>query len=761
MEYGEGPLLVLAGAGSGKTRALTFRLAYLLEQGMAAPWEVLAITFTNKAADEMRRRVEGLVGPDLARDIWISTFHSACNRILRRDIDKLGYGRNYVIYDTTDQRSLVRECVKELGWDEKRYHPNAVLGTIGKAKDNLIGPADFEGQADDFWAERVAQVYHLYQNRLRDNNALDFDDMIRLCVKLFEEFPAVLRYYQHRFRFVLVDEFQDTNKAQYQWVRHLASEHRNLAVVGDDDQSIYGWRNADIRNILDFEKDFPEAHVVKLEQNYRSTRKNLHAANSVIKNNTGRKPKELWTDNDLGDEIRLFHAFNEQQEAAFVSGEIRRLERDEGLAPSDCAVLYRTNAQSRVFEEVFMREGLSYQIVGSLKFYDRKEIKDLIAYLRVIHNPADEFSLSRIVNEPKRGVGPATWDRIREFAAAEGTTVYEGLRRIEEIGRVNRPTCQALLDFVEVMDEYIEMKETRPVTDILQGIAKNSGYVGELEAEGTIEAKGRLENIRELYNVAAGFVFHAEDPSLEGFLTNIALISDVDTLEDDASGVLLMTLHTAKGLEFPVVFMVGLEEEVFPHSRSLASDSLEELEEERRLCYVGITRAERFLYMTAARLRMVYGHQTEKPLSRFVQEIPSELRVHVDASGRPEGQGRAMAGLRQNRQPSLGFRQAKGSGANQAKWSRANQAKGSRANQAKGSGANAARSLPAEGATSGKAGHQVQWRQGDKLLHPKWGRGTVVSIREEEGDQVLMVAFVGEGVKQLMASYAPVEKIDG
>jgi len=618
-----GPLLVVAGAGSGKTSVLTSRIAYLIEQGVK-PWEILAITFTNKAAAEMKKRVVNIVGPT-ASQIWLSTFHAFCARFLRMEVEVSGwYTRYFTIYDEGDIKLLVRQCLKELDLAERQFSVGSVIGSISNAKNQLIEPGIFSTQADNYYQQRVALVYELYQKKLRANNAMDFDDLMNVAVRLLETFPELLEKYQQRFRYVLVDEYQDTNHTQYMLTRMLAAEHRNLCVVGDADQSIYGWRGADISNILDFEKDYPEAAVIKLEQNYRSTQMILDAANALIDNNTGRKPKTMWTENPSGDSLVLHVAGDQHDEARFVVEQIERLHTIQRDPYGGMAVLYRTNAQSRVVEEVFLKQGLPYTIVGGVKFYDRKEIKDMLAYLRVIQNPADSVSFRRIVNVPRRGIGDTSMGHLQTAADQAGMSLSEMAGHIHTVTTVGAKAKGALADLARLLERLREFAGKESVADLITRVMKESGYVADLELEGTAEAQSRVENLQELLTVAREFITaDEEEDSLEAFLNHVSLVADIDTAELETDRVTLMTLHSAKGLEFPTVFLVGMEEGLFPHFRTLSGP--EEMEEERRLCYVGITRAQRNVFLTRAHSRMIYGEvQVNRP-SRFLGEIPETL----------------------------------------------------------------------------------------------------------------------------------------
>jgi DNA helicase-2/ATP-dependent DNA helicase PcrA len=706
VETTEGPVLVVAGAGSGKTRVLTRRVAYLLTKGVH-PWNILAITFTNKAAREMKERIVSLVGPS-AEEIWISTFHAMCVRILRRDIDRIGYSRNFTILDTSDQLTVIKQVMKEQNLDPKKFEPRAVLHRISQAKNQLLTPRQMKERADGLMDEVAAEVYEGYQHRLKQNQSLDFDDLLMTTVQLFQQAPEVLDYYQRKFQYIHIDEYQDTNHAQYVLVKHLAARHQNLCVVGDSDQSIYRFRGADISNILHFERDYPSAQVIKLEQNYRSTQTILDAANGVIEHNRSRKPKKLWTENERGERIQLFEADNEHEEAYFVAETIIRGHR-EGYAYSDYAVLYRTNAQSRVLEEVFLKSNIPYQVVGGIKFYERKEIKDILAYLRLVVNPHDDLSLQRVINVPKRGIGQATMDKIAQHAADHGISLFEALLEAEAIGLSAR-FLKPLSSFVQLIRELHAMVEYLSAVELTEEVLNRSGYREELKKEGTLEAASRLENIDEFLSVAQEFEQRSEDKTLVAFLTDLALISDIDALEEEENadrGVTLMTLHSAKGLEFPHVFLVGMEEGIFPHVRSL--DDEEEMEEERRLAYVGITRAEKRLYLTRARMRMLFGQTSANPPSRFLSEIPEHLVQPVNGGQTAESK------------PTL-------------------------------------RQGPVRRPTPNP---DVDWRVGDKVRHGKWGVGTVVKVQGEGDDTELNIAFPAPvGVKRLLARYAPITRAE-
>jgi len=758
VEHMEGPLLILAGAGSGKTKVLTCRIANLLAHGVQ-PYRILAITFTNKAATEMKQRAERMIGA-AAKDVWISTFHSFCARFLRREIEATElYKKNFVIYDTSDSQAVIKDALKQLELDEKQYTPGSLLNAISNAKNQLQGPRTYRKLADGFFQEKVADVYDIYQKKLRDNNALDFDDLLMVSVALLEEHEDIREKYQRRFQYILVDEYQDTNGAQYQLTKILAAGHKNLCVVGDADQSIYGWRGADIRNIMDFENDYPEATTIKLEQNYRSTKTILAAANAVIEHNTDRKKKELWTENPEGEKITTYQAVDERDEAQFIATTMMKQKTIFNVAYGDMAVLYRTNAQSRILEEGLMAARIPYTMVGGLKFYDRKEIKDVIAYLRVLFNPLDSVSLLRIINVPKRGLGQTTVTKLMEYAAAEDLTLFDVISNPELLAmipgltaRVKRP----LELFTEFLFNTMAIAGNLSMDDLIERVLEESGYKKELEDDKKPEAKDRLENLKEFVGMAKEFMKSEEQPTLENFLAHISLVSDIDgaDLEDDR--VTLMTLHAAKGLEFPIVFLAGMEEGVFPHSRTLMD--LRQLEEERRTCYVGITRAERKLYLTYARTRMLYGHTNANPPSRFLKEIPEEYLEQLVPRRNAYGFANANAYGASQRQGSMAFRP-------NATGAYGGAAGGTRFPGRPQSALEAMQSLaqknvkekPAAGVI--RPDMSVAWRVGDKARHGKWGVGTVVSVKGEGEEVQLQIAFPGQGVKGLMQKYAPIEKV--
>lgn len=715
----DGPLLLMAGAGSGKTRVLTHRIAYLMAEKHVAPWNILAITFTNKAAREMKERVESILGPG-ADEIWISTFHSMCVRILRRDIDRIGINRNFSILDTADQLSVIKGILKERNIDPKKFDPRSILGSISSAKNELIEPEEFAKTAGGYYDQVTSDVYADYQKKLLKNQSLDFDDLIMTTIKLFERVPEVLEFYQRKFQYIHVDEYQDTNRAQYLLVKQLAARLENICVVGDSDQSIYRWRGADIANILSFEKDYPSANVILLEQNYRSTKRILQAANEVIKNNSNRKPKNLWTGNDEGVKLSYYSGDNEFGEGQFVAGKIYELNSSGRRKLSDIAILYRTNAQSRVIEETLLKAGLNYNIVGGTKFYDRKEIKDILAYLRLVSNPDDDISFTRIVNVPKRGVGATSLEKIASYAAMNGMSLFQAIKQVDFIG-VSAKAANALDGFGAMIENLTNMQDYLSITELTEEILDKTEYREMLKAEKSIEAQSRLENIDEFLSVTKNFEQKSEDKSLVAFLTDLALIADIDQLdqkEEESGGkdaVTLMTLHAAKGLEFPVVFLMGMEEGVFPHSRSLMEEA--EMEEERRLAYVGITRAEEELYLTNAKMRTLFGRTNMNPESRFIREIPGDLLENLNEKKNPRMQpGRKM-------QPKRGPVSRPVSYANKT------------------------------------GGDSLSWAVGDKAGHKKWGTGTVVSVKGEGESTELDIAFPSPvGVKRLLAAFAPIEK---
>ena len=740
----EGPLLVMAGAGSGKTKVLTCRIANLLAHDVPA-YRILAITFTNKAAAEMRERVDRLIGEE-ARHVWLSTFHSFCARFLRREIEAAGcYKKNFVIYDAGDSRALVKNCLKALNLDDKQYAPNSVQAAISNAKNQMMGPRDFARAADTFFQKKVAEIYEAYEAALMKNNALDFDDLLLWAVSLLEKHEDIREKYQRRFAYILVDEYQDTNSAQYKLTRLLADSHHNLCVVGDADQSIYGWRGADMRNIMDFETDYPEATVIRLEQNYRSTKTILAAANAVIQNNQNRKPKDLWTKNEAGEKITLYVAEDERDEAGFIADTVRREMTKTAVSYNDFAVLYRTNAQSRVLEEGFMRCGIPYTMVGGLKFYERKEIKDIIAYLRLIFNPLDSMSLHRILNVPKRGLGETSLTRLDAYAAEAELNLFDVISSpayLDAVPRLSARTRNVLSDFSALIFDLLTQQETLPLSQFVETVLTLSGYMDELGRDNKPENEARVENLKEFISVARDFEMSGETPDLENFLNHIALISDIDAADMAEDRVTLMTLHAAKGLEFPIVFLAGMEEGLFPHARTLMAP--DELEEERRTCYVGITRAQRKLYLSYARQRMIFGRTTVYPPSRFLGEIPEaylEAFASAPLTGRRGYSAAHRAKTRAAASPSSTLMTG-----NQALASFSWQPITS-SSRPKGGGEPLLR-----------PDTETVWHPGDKVRHGKWGLGTIVSVRGEGEERELQVAFPGLGVRALMQKYAPITR---
>ncbi|HFC9195458.1 DNA helicase PcrA [Enterococcus lactis] len=722
----DGPLLLMAGAGSGKTRVLTHRIAYLIEEKEVNPWNILAITFTNKAAKEMKERVNAILASG-GEDVWVSTFHSMCVRILRRDVDFIGYNRNFTIIDSSEQLTLMKRILKELNIDPKKYDPRSILGTISQAKNSLQTPQDFAKMQGSYYEEIVAKCYAAYQKELQYNQCMDFDDLIMNTIRLFEEHPDSLTYYQNKFHYIHVDEYQDTNHAQYTLVNLLAGRFRNLCVVGDADQSIYGWRGADMQNILDFEKDYPDAAVILLEQNYRSTKNILSAANQVIENNSNRKPKNLWTENKEGNKITYYRADNERDETRFIVDRMQEEIRSNHRNYGDFAILYRTNAQSRVMEETLLKANIPYKMVGGHKFYDRKEIKDILAYLNVLANPQDSISFERIVNSPKRGIGPGSIEKLRSFASLHEWPLLEAAQNVD-LANIGGKAGQQLGAFGEMIQEVTQMIPYLTVTELTKEVLDRSGYLEDLKIQNTLEAQARIENLEEFLTVTQEFDKQFEQQNEEDadapeekltvFLNDLALVSDIDNLEEDASQVTLMTLHAAKGLEFPVVFLIGLEEGVFPLSRALMEES--ELEEERRLAYVGITRAEEALYLTNAFSRTLYGRTQYNRPSRFVEEIDQELLE--------------IEGMRPTPKKTPVF--AKKTAAYSYKQ-------------------------PETAVVSSKSatgGEKNSWKPGDKVKHKKWGLGTVVRVSGTSKDLELDVAFPSQGVKRLLAAFAPIEK---
>ena len=736
----EGPLLMLAGAGSGKTRSLTHRIAYLIEEKGVAPWNILAITFTNKAAQEMRERVDALVGYG-SEDIWISTFHATCSRILRRHIDLLGYDRNFTIYDASDQKSLMKEVLKEMKIDTKQFPERSVMSEISSAKNEYKSPLDYRNEyGSNFRNQRIADIYEHYQKRLKENNALDFDDLLVKMVDLFQTNPDVLEHYQDRFQYIMVDEYQDTNTVQFLLVSLLAKKYRNLCVVGDDDQSIYKFRGANIYNILNFEKVFPDAQVIRLEQNYRSTQNILNAANGVISNNMGRKRKTLWTDNEEGKKIGFKQFETGYEEAEYVAKDINACVKDGRYHYGDCAVLYRTNAQSRLFEEKFIVSNIPYKIVGGVNFYARKEIKDLLAYLKTIDNARDDLAVRRIINVPKRGIGATTLNRVADYAAAADISFYNALKMADDIPTLGKSAAKIkpFVNFIQVMRSKVEIIS---VSELLQEIIDETGYVKELEAEDTEEAKARIENIDELISKVVAYEEGEEHPTLSGFLEEVALVADIDSLDEGSDYVVLMTLHSAKGLEFPKVYLAGMEDGLFPSYMSITSDSSsEDLEEERRLAYVGITRAKEELTITCARQRMIRGETQYNKVSRFVREIPSEL---LDSELRKPASARESSFGKESSFPSFLQNQTTA----RPKRTTLRQQPSGQSMQAKAL------------VTKGVVKSELDYGIGDAVSHIKFGKGVVKNIMDGGRDYEVTVDFEGYGVKKMFASFAKLKRI--
>ena len=717
----EGPVLILAGAGSGKTRVLTHRIAYLIEEKGVNPWNIMAITFTNKAAGEMRERVDKIVGFG-SESIWVSTFHSSCVRMLRRFIDRLGFDTNFTIYDTDDQKTLMKDICKRLDIDTKIYKERSIMAAISSAKDELIGPEEYELKVmGDFSKRKIALAYKEYQKELKKNNALDFDDLIMKTVELFQACPDVLEYFQERFKYIMVDEYQDTNTAQFKFVSLLAGKYRNLCVVGDDDQSIYKFRGANIGNILGFENVFPDAKVVRLEQNYRSTQNILNAANQVIQNNMERKRKTLWTENEEGEKLHFRQFMNAYEEAEYIVGDISKKVREKDAQYRDIAILYRTNAQSRLFEEKFLMANIPYKLVGGVNFYARKEIKDLLAYLKTVDNARDDLAVRRIINVPKRGIGATTLTRVQDYAVSMGMSFYEALKEANAISTLGRAATK-VEPFVTFIQTLRSKAEYLSPSELLKDIIESTGYVKELEAEGTEEAEARIENIDELITKVVSYEEENEEPTLSGFLEEVALVADIDSVDGDDNQVLLMTLHSAKGLEFPFVYLAGMEDGMFPSYMTITSDDPTEIEEERRLCYVGITRAMKDLTLTCAQQRMIRGETQYNKVSRFIKEIPREL-VEL---GREFQEKKPM-----DIPMPTSFRQMK-----QAFKQPAFVPKQFEVKKADG----------------------LDYTVGDTVKHIKFGTGVVTAIVEGGRDYEVTVNFDKVGIKKMFASFAKLKK---
>lgn len=741
----EGPCLVIAGAGSGKTKVLTHKIAYLISEKNVKPYNILAITFTNKAASEMKQRVEKIVG-DVAQEMWMGTFHSICVRILRRFIDRIGFDTSFLIFDTSDQKTVVKECLKALNIDDKTFSDRSVLSEISNAKNEMLTPKAYQAKySGEFRKEKIGQVYELYQKRLRENNAIDFDDIINYTIDILSENPDVLQYYTEKFKYVLVDEYQDTNKAQFTLVTILASRYGNITVVGDNDQGIYSFRGADISNILNFEKDFPGTKIIKLEQNYRCTGNILKAANTVIKHNENKYEKKLWTENEDGSLPCLYQAEDEYDEANYVVKQIEHLKTEEYLKPKDFVILYRMNAQSRAIEDILRRENIPYKIVGGLKFYERKEIKDTIAYLRLIHNTSDNLSLKRIINEPKRGIGKTSLDKIQEISDRTGTSMYEIIKHAEEFD-LNRVKANAE-EFINLIEELRLKKQELSISELLKEVLNKSGYTRALELENTVEAETRMQNLEEFLTVAIEFEEESADNTLPEFLESITLSSDVDEMQDEDNTVTLMTLHSAKGLEFPVVFLVGMEEGIFPGYKSIGEPK--ELEEERRLFYVGITRAKQFLHLTCAKHRTIFGSTSYNAVSRFIKEIPDNLLDGVVNNDQEEKfndmsynweYGKTSAG----KVTTYKFDEAK----NEIKQKSTYQFRTAESFLS---------SLSQKQANSGV--DITKYKEGMRIYHKKFGEGIIQKIEAEGDDYKLDIQFDKSGHKRLMAKFANLEII--
>lgn len=737
----DGPLLIMAGAGSGKTRVLTHRIAYLIDEKYVNPWNILAITFTNKAAREMRERAIAL--NPATQDTLIATFHSMCVRILRREADYIGYNRNFTIVDPGEQRTLMKRIIKQLNLDTKKWNERSILGTISNAKNDLLDEIAYEKQAGDMYTQVIAKCYKAYQEELRRSEAMDFDDLIMMTLRLFDQNKDVLAYYQQRYQYIHVDEYQDTNHAQYQLVKLLASRFKNICVVGDADQSIYGWRGADMQNILDFEKDYPQAKVVLLEENYRSTKKILQAANNVINHNKNRRPKKLWTQNDEGEQIVYHRANNEQEEAVFVASTIDSIVREQGKNFKDFAVLYRTNAQSRTIEEALLKSNIPYTMVGGTKFYSRKEIRDVIAYLNILANTSDNISFERIVNEPKRGVGPGTLEKIRSFAYEQNMSLLDSSSNVM-ISPLKGKAAQAVWDLANLILTLRSKLDSLTVTEITENLLDKTGYLEALQVQNTLESQARIENIEEFLSVTKNFDDNPEI-TVEGetgldrlsrFLNDLALIADTDDSATETAEVTLMTLHAAKGLEFPVVFLIGMEEGVFPLSRAI--EDADELEEERRLAYVGITRAEQILFLTNANTRTLFGKTSYNRPTRFIREIDDELIQHQGLA-RPVN---SSFGVKYSKEQPTQFGQ--GMSLQQALQARKSNSQPQVTAQLQALNANNS--------------HETSWEIGDVATHKKWGDGTVLEVSGSGKTQELKINFPGIGLKKLLASVAPISK---
>lgn len=753
----QGPCLVIAGAGSGKTKVLTHKIAYLIEHEGAKPWDILAITFTNKAANEMKERITNLIG-EAAKDIWMGTFHSICVKILRRFIDRIGFDSSFIIFDTSDQKTLVKGCLRDLGIDDKMFTDRSVLSEISNAKNEMLEPDQYQLRANgDFRKEKIATVYELYQKRLKENNAIDFDDIINYTIKILLENPDIMEYYSNKFKYVLVDEYQDTNKSQFTLVTMLASKHGNITVVGDNDQGIYSFRGADISNILNFEKDFPGTKIIKLEQNYRCTGNILKAANAVIKNNEVKYKKELWTQNEEGNLPKVYQAKNEYDEGAYVVEQIEHLKREEYYKYSDFAILYRMNTQSRAIEDILRRENIPYKIIGGLKFYERKEIKDIIAYLRLIQNGNDNLSLKRIINEPKRGIGKTSLDKVEQLSMQTGISMYEIIKNAEQYG-LNRVYLNSR-EFVNCIEELKAKKEELPISELIKQTLKKSGYTKALENEKTIEAENRIENLDEFLTVAIEFEEQEAENTLSAFLEGITLSSDIDNLEEDEDYVTLMTLHSAKGLEFPVVFLVGMEEGIFPGYKSISEPT--ELEEERRLCYVGITRAKEHLFLTCSKQRTIFGSTSYNPVSRFLGEIPEDL-----LEGYEEAFGETSNKEEMFQDSKYSWTYGSKNNGNIKSYKITESKEPVAAASKTGNSNNQFLFRTAESFLNNLASKKTttqdlsKYKAGLRIFHKKFGEGTISKVEPEGEDLKVDINFDKVGHKRLMAKFANLEIIE-
>ena len=747
----KGPCLVIAGAGSGKTKVLTHKIAYIMQEENTKPWDILAITFTNKAANEMKERIANLVG-DNVKDMWVGTFHSICVRILRRFIDRIGFDTSFIIFDTSDQKTLIKNCLKDLAIDDKLFNERSVQSEISNAKNDMLEPFQYTAKAmGDYRKEKIATVYELYQKRLKENNAIDFDDIINYTIKILMENPDVLEYYSNKFKYVLVDEYQDTNKAQFTLITLLASKNGNITVVGDNDQGIYSFRGADISNILNFEKDFPGTKIIKLEQNYRCTGNILKAANAVIKNNEVKYAKKLWTENEIGKLPKVYLADNEYDEGSYIVEQIEHLKREEYYKYSDFAILYRMNTQSRAIEDIFRRENIPYKIIGGLKFYERKEIKDIIAYLRLIQNTSDNLSLKRIINEPKRGIGKTSLDSIEELANNEGISMYKIIKDAQQYG-LNRIYLKSR-DFINVIEELRQKQKDLTISELIKLTLKKTGYMQALKDEKTIEAENRIENLDEFLTVAIEFEEQFAENTLADFLEGITLSSDLDNMEETEDSVTLMTLHSAKGLEFPVVFLVGMEEGIFPGYKSIGEPK--ELEEERRLCYVGITRAKENLFLTCSKKRTIFGSTSCNAVSRFLKEIPKELL---------DGYEEAFGDNENNSFKDTNYTWTYGNNNGNVKTFKINQEEPVAVAASNKTGYNfrTAESFLSSLTKSNKNNNcdLSKYKEGQRVFHKKFGEGTISIIEPEGEDLKVDINFDKVGHKRLMAKYAGLEVIE-